>query len=70
MNIQILGAMLSNACKKLNFKLVLELMEIAIKENIKPNPKFIEHLEKLYKEAKRESQYEVNIFLQIIMIEF
>lgn len=60
MNIQILGAMLRNSCKKMNFIFVLELMEITIKENIKPNAKFIEHLEALYKDAKKESQNEVN----------
>lgn len=52
--------MLKQACIKMNFVYVIELMELVIKEQIEPNKQFIQHLEDLYKRAKRESnEYKV-----------
>ncbi|GLV34789.1 uncharacterized protein CBL_09270 [Carabus blaptoides fortunei] len=54
-NIEILGAMLKQACIQLNFVYVIDIMELAIEEQIHPNKIFIQHLEDLYKRCKKES---------------
>ncbi|XP_057667744.1 pentatricopeptide repeat-containing protein 1, mitochondrial [Diorhabda carinulata] len=52
LNIEILGAMLSQACHHLNFNYVIHVMELCVTENISPNKKFIETLEIFRKRIK------------------
>ncbi|XP_022912620.2 pentatricopeptide repeat-containing protein 1, mitochondrial [Onthophagus taurus] len=55
MNTEILGAMLHQACYHCNFKYVFKIMEICIKEEIRPNSKFMGCLEEFKKKCKRLS---------------
>lgn len=62
-NIQILGALLKQACIKHNFVYVLQLMELVINEKIPPNKKFLQHLQELrtfcIEQNKSEKQVDV-----------
>ncbi|XP_044270574.1 pentatricopeptide repeat-containing protein 1, mitochondrial [Tribolium madens] len=52
LNTEILGAMLHQACYHRNFPYVLEIMEISLRENVKPNKKFMECLHDFKKKCK------------------
>lgn len=52
-NIEILGALVRQACVKQNFYYVLEIMELALKEKINPNKIFLEHLKNLHTQCRR-----------------
>ncbi|KAF5304083.1 hypothetical protein FQA39_LY01868 [Lamprigera yunnana] len=51
-NIEILGAMLTQACHHNNFRYVLYLMEMCIREGIDPSPKFMQNLQEFKKKCK------------------
>uniref|UniRef100_A0A1Y1K6Z0 Pentacotripeptide-repeat region of PRORP domain-containing protein n=1 Tax=Photinus pyralis TaxID=7054 RepID=A0A1Y1K6Z0_PHOPY len=52
MNIEILGAMLTQACYHNNFKYILFLMETCLSEGIQPSTKFMQKLEEFRKKSK------------------
>lgn len=60
-NIEILGGLLTLACEKYSFKYVLEIMELVIKENIKLNKQFLEHLANLHKKSKDKLKNEPKV---------
>ncbi|XP_018322813.1 pentatricopeptide repeat-containing protein 1, mitochondrial [Agrilus planipennis] len=60
LNIQILGAMLHQACHHNDFQYVLELMEICVRDNIKPSGKFMEKLVEFKKKNKKISNDKSN----------
>ncbi|KAK9880831.1 hypothetical protein WA026_013157 [Henosepilachna vigintioctopunctata] len=53
LNTEILGAMVHQACYHTNFSYVLEIMDICVRENVQPNRKFIEHLDKLKRKCRQ-----------------
>ncbi|XP_044763746.1 pentatricopeptide repeat-containing protein 1, mitochondrial [Coccinella septempunctata] len=53
LNAEILGSLLHQACYSKNFMYVMKVMQICIEENVKPNKKFIDHLDELKKECRR-----------------
>ncbi|KAJ8924852.1 hypothetical protein NQ315_001007 [Exocentrus adspersus] len=53
LSIEILGAMLCQACYHLSFNYVLELMEICVREKINPSKKFMSTLEEFIKKKCR-----------------
>ncbi|KAJ3661805.1 hypothetical protein Zmor_006187 [Zophobas morio] len=55
LNTEILGAMLHQACHHKNFAYVLEIMEISLRENIKPNKIFMQCLQDFKKICKKIS---------------
>jgi pentatricopeptide repeat domain-containing protein 1 len=52
LNTEILGAMLHQACSHKNFSYVLEIMEISLREDVKPNKIFMKRLEDFKKKCK------------------
>ncbi|XP_045463286.1 pentatricopeptide repeat-containing protein 1, mitochondrial [Harmonia axyridis] len=52
-NAEILGALLHQACYDKNFRYIMKIMQICVDENVQPNLKFIEHLDKLKKDCRR-----------------
>ena len=59
MNAEILGAMLKQGCSHWNFDYVLAIMQIATQENVQPNEKFFQHLERFHKLCSRVIKYKV-----------
>ncbi|XP_018572924.1 pentatricopeptide repeat-containing protein 1, mitochondrial [Anoplophora glabripennis] len=53
LNIQILGAMLRQACFQVNFGYVLKIMETCVEENVQPNKKFMSILDEFLKKCKK-----------------
>lgn len=53
MNIQILGAMLRQGTGNRNFPYVIEILQISLDENIKPNDVFLKHLHNFYDRCAR-----------------
>ncbi|XP_011195737.2 pentatricopeptide repeat-containing protein 1, mitochondrial [Zeugodacus cucurbitae] len=53
MNIQILGAMLRQGTGSRNFPYVIEILQISLDENIKPNDVFLKHLHNFYDRCAR-----------------
>ncbi|XP_067645278.1 pentatricopeptide repeat-containing protein 1, mitochondrial [Eurosta solidaginis] len=53
MNTQILGAMLRQGAANRNFPYIIEIMQISLDENIKPNEMFLTHLHKFYDNCAR-----------------
>ncbi|XP_069968160.1 pentatricopeptide repeat-containing protein 1, mitochondrial [Bactrocera oleae] len=53
MNIQILGAMLRQGANNRNFPYVIEILQISLDENIKPNDVFLKHLHNFYDRCAR-----------------
>lgn len=51
MNMAILGAMLKQGCLQWNFDYVMSIMDIVMREEIKPNAQFLTHLHKFYKKT-------------------
>ncbi|EFA00524.1 pentatricopeptide repeat-containing protein 1, mitochondrial [Tribolium castaneum] len=64
LNTEILGAMLHQACYHKNFPYVLEIMEISLRENVKPNKKFMECLHDFKKKCKDISNDKENTLSQ------
>jgi pentatricopeptide repeat domain-containing protein 1 len=60
MNAEILGAMLRQGCCHFNFEYILAIMETTIKEEVRPNEKFLEHLENFHKECLQKIKNKVN----------
>lgn len=62
-NIEILGALLRQACVKENFVYILQIMELVAKENIHTNKQFMDHLESFHKSCveKIKEGKQVNI---------
>ncbi|PNF32842.1 hypothetical protein B7P43_G03468 [Cryptotermes secundus] len=54
MNAEILGAMLKQGCCHFNFEYILTIMETALQEEVRPNEKFLEHLENFLKECQKK----------------
>jgi pentatricopeptide repeat domain-containing protein 1 len=64
MNAEILGAMLRQACCHFNFEYVLAIMETTLQEEVRPNEKFMEHLENFHEECQkkiRNKVYHINV---------
>ncbi|XP_037948799.1 pentatricopeptide repeat-containing protein 1, mitochondrial-like, partial [Teleopsis dalmanni] len=53
MNVEILGAMLRQGCATKNFSYVMDIMQISLDENIKPNEIFLRHLHNFYKHCAK-----------------
>ncbi|XP_054732525.1 pentatricopeptide repeat-containing protein 1, mitochondrial [Anastrepha obliqua] len=53
MNMQILGAMLRQGAEHRNFPYIIEILQISLEENIKPNEIFLTHLHKFYDRCAR-----------------
>lgn len=62
MNIEILGAMLTQACHHNSFPYVLHLMDNCINEGIDPSQKFMDNLETFRKKSKHISNDSVCSF--------
>lgn len=59
LNIEILGAMLSQACYHKNISYVLEIMEIILREEIEVDQKCLDRLQKFKQECRRFIKSEV-----------
>lgn len=57
MNAEILGAMLKQGCYNWNFDYVIAIMQTVIEEDVAPNEKFLEHLEKFHKLCSQKIKY-------------
>ncbi|XP_004526951.1 pentatricopeptide repeat-containing protein 1, mitochondrial [Ceratitis capitata] len=53
MNIQILGAMLRQGAENRNFPYIIEILQISLDEQIKPNDFFLKHLHNFYERCAR-----------------
>lgn len=53
MNVQILGAMLRQGCAQRSFPYVIDILQISLDENIKPNEAFLRHLHNFYNHCAR-----------------
>lgn len=51
MNMPILGAMVKQGCLQWNFQYVISIMDLVMREEIKPNAAFLTHLHKFYKKT-------------------
>ncbi|XP_058830286.1 pentatricopeptide repeat-containing protein 1, mitochondrial [Topomyia yanbarensis] len=56
-NIQILGAMLRQGTATSNFRYVTDILEIVKQQRLKPNDKFLQHLEVFNKKCEKENQF-------------
>ncbi|XP_055531510.1 pentatricopeptide repeat-containing protein 1, mitochondrial [Wyeomyia smithii] len=54
-NIQILGAMLRQGMATQNFRYVTEILQIVYQQRLKPNEKFLQHLEDFNKKCEQQS---------------
>lgn len=52
LNTEILGTLLNQACHHISFPYVLEMMEICVREEIKPNKRFLDTLEEFRRKCK------------------
>lgn len=68
MNIQILGAMLRQGTGNRNFPYVIEILQISLDENIKPNDVFLKHLHNFYDRCARSIDERVNFIIIICNI--
>lgn len=66
-NIEILGGLLYQGMKKYNFRYVLEIMEIVIKENVNPSKKFLEYLKQFYENCIERKQMNVSKVTNFIL---
>jgi hypothetical protein len=57
--------MLHQACSHKNFSYVLEIMEISLREDVKPNKIFMKRLEDFKKKCKDISNDKVNTILYV-----
>ncbi|KAK9502591.1 hypothetical protein O3M35_011337 [Rhynocoris fuscipes] len=56
LNVEILGTLLNSACRNWDFKTINFLVKLLIKTKIKPNLKFIQHLDNLNEEISKHIQ--------------
>lgn len=63
LNAQILGALLHQACYNTDFPYVLKVMELCVIEEVKPNKKFMDELEKFRRKCKDMSNDKVSKIL-------
>lgn len=70
MNIQILGAMLRQGANNRNFPYVIEILQISLDENIKPNDVFLKHLHNFYDRCARSIDARVNLLINLYLISF
>jgi hypothetical protein len=61
--------MLHQACSHKNFSYVLEIMEISLREDVKPNKIFMKRLEDFKKKCKDISNDKVNTILYYKIIQ-